>query len=202
MNISNIPPTLFSSEDNRKRIESISNLNTEKAIENFKKASTIDIEKAIESFKTATTIDTDKLIDSISLAPKISEIISKNDIQSLSNKFFQQYNFSEVIQQSVIQNVSNSQIKLDTLTGNYKIKQMALPNKEVMKDYTPIFDFAIKWNERTVLGIESGYSIYSFVGNMPFEFVVFIRFIHFIIALILVNAKHKHEIKLGKKKKE
>ena len=89
-------------------------------LENVKKATTIDTDKMIENFKIATTIDTDKLVESVKLAPKINEIISRNDIQAISNKFFQQYNFSETIQNSVIRNVSNSKIRLDTSNGIIK----------------------------------------------------------------------------------
>ena len=202
MNISNIPPTFFSSEDNRKRIETISNINTERLLENVKKATTIDTDKMIENFKIATTIDTDKLVESVKLAPKINEIISRNDIQAISNKFFQQYNFSETIQNSVIRNVSNSKIRLDTSNGTYKIKPMSIPNKEVIKDYTPILDYAIKWNERTAFGIEGGYSLYSLIGDMPTEFFIFIGFLHLLIALVLVNAKHNQKNKLEQNEKE
>lgn len=190
MNISNIPPTLFSSEDNRKRIESISNINTERLLENVKKATTIDTDKMIESFKIATTIDTDKLVESVKLAPKISEIISRNDINEILNKVFQQHNFSETIQKSVLHKVSNTEIRFDEPTQEYKIKPMIESEKETVKDYSHIYDFAIKLNEKIV------FEMYPFLDSIPSEYVAYIYSIHLLIASLLGEAKHRNQSKL------
>lgn len=195
---------IFSSEDIKDLVKKTKGIDFRELNQQRKKALQMDKEELFGNFKIASTIDKESLVKSIKLAPKVSDIISKNDIQQISNQVFRQYNISEIIKQSVIDSVSISKIRLDTTSDTYKIKTMNTSNKEVIKDYTPLFDYAIKWNERVAFGIDGGYSMYSIVyhGVIPIEFLTLIHVLHFIIAWVLVEAKNKHEIKLEQNEKE
>ncbi|EJX17482.1 hypothetical protein SOJ_17710 [Staphylococcus sp. OJ82] len=201
MNSKNNSQMIFSSEDIKDLVKKTKGIDFRELNQQRKKALQMDKEELLGNFKIASTIDIESLVKPMKLAPKVSDIISKNDIQQLSNQVFQQYNFSKTIQQSVIDSVSISKIRLDTTSDTYKINTS---NKEVIKDYTPLFDYAIKWNERIAFGIDGGYSMYSIVyqGVIPIKFLILIHVLHFIIAWVLVEAKNKHEIKLEQNEKE
>lgn len=195
---------IFSSEDIKDLVKKTKGIDLRELNQQRKKALQMDKEELFGNFKIASTIDKESLVKPMKLAPKVSDILSKNDIQQLSKQVFQQYNISEIIQQTVIDSVSISKIRLDTTSDTYKIKTINTSNKEVIKDYTPLFDYAIKWNERIAFGIDGGYSMYSIVyqGVIPIKFLILIHFLHFIIAWVLVEAKNKHEIKLEQNEKE
>lgn len=75
---------------------------------------------------------------------------------------------------------------------------------EIIKDYTPLIDFFIQLNHRSAFSFEVGHNMYSifFDGTIPPHYLVLIYTLHFIVAWVLVEAKHKLETKLDKKEKE
>lgn len=189
-------------ENIKKGIETINNTDFHEVIDNLNKAKQINQQEMIKKFKNAINIDKEALAKNIESAPKIANFISNNDLQEIAIDLFQYSNISKTIQKQIIYNVSNTRVRFDEPTQEYKFKSMVESEKEIVKDYTQIYDFAIKWNEKLAFGTESGYSIYSLINNFPFEYIHYIYFIHFIIAIILVEARNKHQEKLNKNKKE
>lgn len=188
--------------DITKGIKTMNNTDFHKVIDNLNKANKINQQEMIEKFKNTTNIDKESLAKSIKSAPKIADFISNNDLQEIAKLTFHKFNFSTTTKQNILSNVANTRIRFDKPTQEYKVKSMVGSEKEIVKDYTPIYDFAIKWNEKLVFGTESSYGIYSFFNNFSFEYIYYICFIHFIIAIILVGGKHKNQEKLNKNKKE
>lgn len=184
----------------RKNIETINNTDFHEIIDNLHKAKQINQQEMIEKFKDAINIDKEALAKNIESAPKIANFISNNDLQEIAIDLSQYSNISKTIQKQIIYNVANTRIRFDKPTQEYKVKP--INQKEIIKDYTPIYDFAIKWNEKLVFGTESGCGIYSIINNTSLEYTYYICFIHFVIAIILVGARNKHQEKHNKNKKE
>lgn len=180
----------------KKGIETINNTDFHEVIDNLNKAKQINQQEMIEKFKRAINIDKEALAKNIESAPKIANFISNNDLQEIAKLMFRQYDFSTITKQNILSNVANTRIRFDEPTQEYKFKPMIESEKEIVKDYTQIYDFAIKWNEKIA------FELYSALDSIPTEYKHYIQFIHFIIAIILVGARNKHQEKHNKNKKE
>ncbi|ATH60212.1 hypothetical protein [Staphylococcus nepalensis] len=176
--------TIPSPEDIRKALKTFQNM---------------DLKKVIDTQKEALKIDKNSLVKSIKLAPKVSEIISKTDIKEISNKFFQQFNVSSDVQQSLVNNVLNTKIRFDSSSDNYKIQPPNINNNKIIKDYTPLIDFLHSVNKSfSEVNIQHFYSL-TLIGAIPFQFIFFICILHFLISWVLVEIKNKQKNVLEQK---
>lgn len=79
-----------------------------------------------------------------------------------------------------------------------------LTNDKLIKDYTPLIDFTFEWNKKLALNFSHNPGMYAlvFTGAISIQFLITLHVLHFIVAWVLVEAKHKLETKLDKKEKE
>lgn len=79
-----------------------------------------------------------------------------------------------------------------------------LKNDKLIKDYTPLIDFTFEWNQKLALNFSNNPSMYAlvFTDVISIQFLITLHVLHFVVAWVLVEAKHKLETKLDKKEKE